>query len=184
MIVISVGISTHSVFVPAAVALIVVPGLDLLYVLTRSIATGPSTGLSSTLGICTGILAHTIAAVFGLSALFRTSSLAYSLLKYASAVYLLYLGVQSIRRKERFEFRTGDIDADIGADYWRGVVINTLNPKLRCSFSRSSRSSLRPDRVKAVLANHPRAPDVIRWGAGSVIVGFDIKLAASDNTPV
>lgn len=209
----SVGISTLSVFVPAALALIVVPGPDLLYVLTRSIASGPSTGLSSTLGICTGILVHTSAAVFGLSALLRTSALAYSLLKYAGAVYLLYLGVQTIRRKEEFEFRTDDTDADTKAGYWRGVVINTLNPKVAVFFLAFLPQFVAPgpgawldmvilgvlyatltllyfgvlaltsNRVKAVLANHPGAPDVIRWDAGSVIVGFGIELAVSDNTP-
>lgn len=211
MLDIDIGISTLLVFVPAAVALIVVPGPDLLYVLTTSISGGQWTGLSSTLGICTGILVHTSAAVLGLSALLRTSAFAYTVLKYAGALYLLYLGIQTIRRKEEFELRTDDTDT--GAGYWRGVMINTLNPKVAVFFLAFLPQFVSPgpgawldmallgglyatltllflgvlaftsSRVKTVLSSHPRALDVIRWGAGTTIVGFGIELAASDTTP-
>lgn len=213
MISIDVGIHTLSVFVPAAVALIVVPGPDLLYVLTKSISGDQWTGLSSTLGVCTGILVHTSAAVLGLSALLRTSAVAYTVVKYAGAVYLLYLGVQTIRHKEEFELRTDSVDPDTGTGYWRGVMINTLNPKVAVFFLAFLPQFVAPgsgawldmallgglyatltllffgalaltsSRIKTVLATHPRATDVIRWGAGTTIVGFGIELATSDNTP-
>lgn len=213
---INIGVTTLSAFVPAAVALIVVPGPDLLYVLTTSISGGQWTGLSSTLGVCTGILVHTTGAVLGLSALLRTSAVAYTVLKYAGAVYLLYLGVQTIRQKEAFELgtdETDETDADTDGGYWRGVVINALNPKVALFFLAFLPQFVAPgpsawldmallgglyatltllflgvlaftsSRVKTVLASHPRAPDAIRWGAGTTIIGFGIELAASDTTP-
>lgn len=210
MVSIDIGLSTLAVFVPAAMALIVVPGPDLLYVLTQSISGDQWIGLSSTLGICTGILVHTSAAVLGLSAILRTSALAYTAVKYAGALYLLYLGIQTIRQKEDFDVRTNDTDADTGDSYWRGVMVNTLNPKVAIFFLAFLPQFVTPgpsawldmlllgvlyttltmlflglltltsNRVKTILTTHPRANDVIRWAAGSVIVGFGIELAASD----
>lgn len=194
-------------------ALIVVPGPDLMYVLTQSISGGQGTGLSSALGNCTGIMVHTCGAALGLSAILRASALAYTVLKYAGAVYLLYLGVQTIRQKEEFELRADETDADTEGGYWRGVVINTLNPKVAVFFLAFLPQFVAPgsgawldmvllgglyasltllflgvlaftsSRVKTVLASHPRASDAIRWGAGTTIVGFGIELAASDATP-
>ncbi len=214
MIDISVGLSTLSVFVPAAVALIVVPGPDLIYVLTQSISGGQWSGLSSALGICTGILIHTSGAVLGLSAILRTSAVAYSVVKYTGAVYLLYLGVQTLRQESAFELRAGDTDDtdDTEGGYWRGVVINTLNPKVAVFFLAFLPQFVAPgtnawldmallgglyaaltlllfgvlavtsSQIKTVLATHPRASDAIRWGAGTTIVGFGIELAVSDAT--
>jgi len=203
------------VFVPASVALIIVPGPDSLYVLTQSISGGQRNGLSSVLGICTGILVHTTAAVLGLSAILRTSSLAYTIIKYVGALYLLYLGIQTIRHKENFKFRADDAETatDNTDSYRRGVMLNTLNPKVAIFFLAflpqfvasgtgawlsmlllgvlfttltllyMGTLAIISSRVKTVLTTHPRVTDVIRWAAGSVIIGFGIELALSDQTP-
>ena len=152
MVSIDIGLSTLAVFVPASIALILAPGPDSLYVLTRSIGGGQRNGLASALGTSTGILVHTTAAVLGLSAILRTSALAYTVVKYAGALYLLYLGVQTIRHKEDFDLQVDDADTDAEADsgggvggeistdvdtvesYRRGVVINVLNPKVAVFF--------------------------------------------------
>ena len=152
MVSIDIGLSTLAVFVPASIALILAPGPDSLYVLTRSIGGGQRNGFASALGTSTGILVHTTAAVLGLSAILRTSALAYTVVKYAGALYLLYLGVQTIRRKEDFDLQVDDADTDAEADsgggvggeistdvdtvesYRRGVVINVLNPKVAVFF--------------------------------------------------
>ena len=152
MVSIDIGLSTLAVFVPASIALILAPGPDSLYVLTRSIGGGQRNGFASALGTSTGILVHTTAAVLGLSAILRTSALAYTVVKYAGALYLLYLGVQTIRHKEDFDLQVDDADTDAEADsgggvggeistdvdtvesYRRGVVINVLNPKVAVFF--------------------------------------------------
>lgn len=210
MISIDIGLSTLAVFVPAAMALIIVPGPDLLYVLTQTISGGQWIGLSSTFGICTGILVHTSAAVLGLSAILRTSAFAYTVVKYAGALYLLYLGVQTIRQKEEFDLQADNTDTDTDDGYWRGVIVNTLNPKVAIFFLAFLPQFVTPgpgawldmlllgvlyttltlfflglltltsSRITTVLTTYPRVTDVIRWAAGSVIVGFGIKLAVSD----
>lgn len=211
---IDIGLSTLAVFIPASIALIVAPGPDSLYVLTRSISDGQWNGVSSALGTSTGILVHTSLAVVGLSALLRTSAVAYTVVKYAGALYLLYLGVQTIRRKEEFDLQMDDSDdTDTGESYRRGVVINTLNPKVAIFFLAFLPQFVTPgsgtwlnmmvlgilyavltvfylgilalssSRLTAILTSRPRVADVIRWAAGSIIVGFGVKLALSDRSP-
>src|SRR5699024_4715944 len=92
MVSIEIGLSTLAVFIPASLALVVAPGPDSIYVLTRSISGGQQAGISSALGTATGVLVHTSAAVLGLSAILRSSALVYTVVKYAGALYLLYLG--------------------------------------------------------------------------------------------
>jgi threonine/homoserine/homoserine lactone efflux protein len=213
MVSIEIGLSTLVVFVSASIALIVASGPDSLYVLMQSISGGQWTGLSSAFGTSTGILVHTSAAVLGLSAILRTSAFAYTVVKYAGALYLLYFGIQTIRHKEEFELRTDETDTDTGGSYRRGVMINSLNPKVAIFFLAFLPQFVTPgpsawldmlllgvlyatltllylgtlalmsSRVKTVLTTHPRVTDVIRWAAGSVIVGFGIELAISDRTP-
>lgn len=214
MVNIDIGLSTLAVFIPASIALIVAPGPDSLYVLTRSISDGQWNGVSSALGTSTGILVHTSLAVVGLSALLRTSAVAYTVVKYAGALYLLYLGVQTIRRKEEFDLQMDDSDdTDTGESYRRGVVINTLNPKVAIFFLAFLPQFVTPgsgtwlnmmvlgilyavltvfylgilalssSRLTAILTSRPRVADVIRWAAGSIIVGFGVKLALSDRSP-
>lgn len=134
MLSIDIGLSTLAVFVPASIALIVSPGPDSLYVLSRSISDGRWTGLAAAVGTCTGLLVHTLAAVLGLSAILRASSLAYTVVKIAGAVYLVYLGIQTIRQKEDFRPQKNDIETDIDESYWRGAMINVLNPKVAIFF--------------------------------------------------
>ena len=89
-------------FVTASLALIVVPGPDMIYVLTRGVSQGRAAGLVSAFGVCCGILVHTAFAAVGLSAILAQSALAFSVVKYAGAAYLFYLGVKTILDREGF----------------------------------------------------------------------------------
>src|SRR5699024_2347807 len=96
-------------FLGAAIILTLAPGPDNLFVLAQSIAKGKDAGVYTTLGLCTGILVHITAATIGLSAIIYHSTLAFSVVKYAGAVYLLYLAYTSFRdrrkiRSQRLEF--------------------------------------------------------------------------------
>src|SRR5258708_6092708 len=96
-------ILSHSsllVFVGAALVLLAIPGPAVLYVTSRSIGLGRGAGLVSALGIGVGTLVHVAAAAVGLSALLMSSSAAFSAVKYLGAAYLIYLGVQKLRREE------------------------------------------------------------------------------------
>src|SRR5262249_24774944 len=94
-------LGTHDLwaFLLASFLLWITPGPDTMYILARSIAQGSRAGVLSVLGIGTGIVVHTVFAAFGLSALLATSAVAFQVVKYAGAVYLIYLGIKALRRK-------------------------------------------------------------------------------------
>jgi threonine/homoserine/homoserine lactone efflux protein len=130
-------LGTHDLwaFLAASFLLWLTPGPDTMYILTRSISQGRRAGvMMSALGIGSGLLIHTLLAAFGLSAIRATSAWAFALVKMAGAAYLLYLGLQALRR------RPGALDAPdlLSASGWRvyreGVVSNTLNPKVAVFF--------------------------------------------------
>ena len=126
--------ATYVAFCAAAVALILTPGPDTMYVLARGIGSRHA-GVRSAFGIATGVLLHTLAAALGLAALLQTIPAAYRVVKYAGAVYLVFLGVQAIRNDE---FDTGTNGAGPGdtaaGTFRRGVLVNALNPKVALFF--------------------------------------------------
>lgn len=89
------ALSTISFFLLAALGLLLIPGPAVLYILTRSTAQGRRAGLASVGGIELASLTHAVAAAFGLSALLLTSALAFSVVKYLGAAYLIYLGARA-----------------------------------------------------------------------------------------
>ena len=128
------GIHDLWAFLAASVLLWLTPGPDTMYILARSIAQGRRAGVLSALGIGSGLLIHTLLAAFGLSAILAASAWAFAAVKTAGAVYLIYLGVQALRKK------AGTLAApDLGPMgdwrvYRQGVVTNTLNPKVAIFF--------------------------------------------------
>lgn len=122
------------VFFLASTLLALTPGPDNLFVLAQAAQRGRLAGIAVTGGLCTGLLVHTAAVALGVAAIFQASALAFSLLKYIGAAYLLYLAWQS--------FRAG-ADTDGGAQrgnqglkklYGRGIVMNVTNPKVSLFF--------------------------------------------------
>jgi threonine/homoserine/homoserine lactone efflux protein len=121
-------------FLGAAVLLTLMPGPDNLFVLAQSIAKGKNAGLSTSLGLCTGLLFHITAATAGLSALVYQSAFAFALVKYAGAAYLLYLAYKSFRDKSaNFNLNSGN-QLSYKALYKKGVIMNLLNPKVSLFF--------------------------------------------------
>jgi threonine/homoserine/homoserine lactone efflux protein len=122
-----------AVFVVAALALLVVPGPAVLYVVTRSIHQGRRAGLASVLGIHTGTLVHIAAATAGLSALILSSAVAFTAVKVAGAIYLVGLGLWTLL--------SGHAEVDIAVGerrlrrvFAQGIVVNVLNPKTALFF--------------------------------------------------
>jgi threonine/homoserine/homoserine lactone efflux protein len=127
-------ISNLSLFVIAALTLLLTPGPAVLYIITRSIDQGRRAGLVSVVGIQTGGLFHVAAAALGISAILMSSALAFDLVKYLGAAYLVYLGIRKLTSKVEAE-----TDVDVPPDsLWRifsqGVVVNVLNPKTALFF--------------------------------------------------
>jgi len=125
--------STLAVFALAALLLAVTPGPAVLYIVARSVHQGRRAGMLSALGIAAGGLVHVLAAVAGLSALLVSSALAFTAVRWAGAVYLVWLGVKTLR---------GGADAESASPppapprriFLQGFVVNVLNPKTALFF--------------------------------------------------
>jgi threonine/homoserine/homoserine lactone efflux protein len=125
--------ATLGVFVLAALALLLVPGPAVLYVVARSIDQGRAAGLVSVLGVHLGSLVHVTAAAVGLSSLLVSSAVAFSVVKYAGAAYLIYLGVRALMTRE--EPHAVDVaPAPLRKLLRQGAVVNILNPKTALFF--------------------------------------------------
>ena len=125
-----------ALFVAASLALIATPGQDNIYILTRGIAQGRPAALVSAWGVCAGLLVHTAFAALGLSAILASSALAFSVVKYAGAAYLVYLGVRMVLSRESLTFSegTGTRNAGTRDVFLQGVASNVLNPKVALFF--------------------------------------------------
>jgi len=123
-----------ALFVLAALALLLVPGPAVLYVVARSLQQGRRAGLASVLGIHVGTLAHIAAATAGLSALVVSSALAFTAVKVAGAAYLVGLGLWTLlsRRADR-EVALGG-ERNLRRAFAQGIVVNVLNPKTALFF--------------------------------------------------
>jgi threonine/homoserine/homoserine lactone efflux protein len=126
--------STLALVAVASFALAVVPGPAVLYIVTRSIAQGRAAGLVSVCGIHAGTLVHVAAAAFGLSALLMRSVLAFNVVKYAGAAYLVFLGVRKLRERDDPGFSTGVRAEPLGRVFAQGIWVNVLNPKTALFF--------------------------------------------------
>jgi threonine/homoserine/homoserine lactone efflux protein len=126
--------SSLVLFMSAALLLLVIPGPAVFYIVGRSIGHGRSAGLVSALGVSVGSLVHTAAAAVGLSALLMSSAIAFAAVKYLGAVYLVYLGIQKIRREEPFEVPGGPSGVKLSRIFAQGIVVNVLNPKAALFF--------------------------------------------------
>jgi threonine/homoserine/homoserine lactone efflux protein len=127
--------TTIAVFSVAALALFLVPGPSVLYVVARSVEHGRRAGFVSVLGIHAGSVVHVVAAAAGLSALIVSSAIAFSAVKYAGAAYLIWLGVRRWRAGGTL-FRAADRQpaAAVGKIFRQGFVVNLLNPKTALFF--------------------------------------------------
>jgi len=125
--------STLAVFAAASFALIVVPGPSVLYIVGASISQGRRAGLTSMLGVQAGGLIHVFAAAVGVSALIASSAEAFTIVKFAGAAYLVYLGVQRIRHAGEDD-HTQQAPRSHAHLFRQGVVVNVLNPKVAIFF--------------------------------------------------
>lgn len=123
-----------ALFIGVSWALILAPGPDMLYVITRGMAHGRRAGILSAIGVVCGILVHTTAAAFGLTLLLQTSALAFLFVKFIGAAYLLYLGIRAWRDKSTFLLQASASSAKSSALFWQGVLSNVLNPKISIFF--------------------------------------------------
>lgn len=130
------GIINFETFLIAGIILNITPGADTMYILGRSIAQGKKAGILSALGITTGALFHVIFATLGLSIILAKSALAFQVVKYLGAIYLIYLGLKSLFSKSSggFNLATENEVINFKKVYLSGILTNILNPKVALFF--------------------------------------------------
>ena len=127
------SLETIIAFVLASVVLSFVPGPDNIFVMTSSAMKGWKVGFFITLGLCTGLIGHTILVAIGVSVIFQTSALAFNGLKIVGACYLAYLGWLSLKSKE-LTIGSNDANSINQSYYITGIVMNLTNPKVALFF--------------------------------------------------
>jgi threonine/homoserine/homoserine lactone efflux protein len=124
-------------FVAVVIGLFLIPGPAVLLTITRTVQSGRKAGMMASLGIATGDFIHTLLAAIGLSALLMTSALAFNLVKYAGAAYLIYLGVRALLERPN---ESGDAKpfhpepASARESYLQAILAEVLNPKTALFF--------------------------------------------------
>ena len=126
--------SRLALFALASLLLAVVPGPAVLYIVGQAVHRGRLAGLVSTLGIGTGGLVHASAAALGLSSLLVSSGTAFSVVKYAGAAYLVFLGLRTLLRRVDEGPLAAQEERTLRRIYRQGVVVNVLNPKTALFF--------------------------------------------------
>jgi threonine/homoserine/homoserine lactone efflux protein len=126
--------ATLGLFAAAALALLIIPGPAVVYVVTRSASQGRRAGLVSVLGLHTGSIVHVAAAATGLSALLLASATAFEAVKLAGAAYLIGLGLVKLVGRGDADERAAALPASMRRVYGQGVVVEILNPKTALFF--------------------------------------------------
>ena len=191
-------------FAVASLALLVIPGPAVIYILNRSVADGREVGLAAVAGLELGNLMHVLAASVGLSAVLATSATAFNVVKWLGAGYLIFVGVRTLLvRPAAIEGLSGSMSRR--RSFLQGIVVNTLNPKVALFFVSylpqfidsdqgaawsqalvlgvifvaigcitDASYALMASALRTVLVNGRSLPFVQRYVAGSVFIGLGL----------
>lgn len=121
-------------FLGTAIFLTLMPGPDILFVIAQSISQNRKAGIVTALGLCSGLVVHITAATLGISAIFYQSALAFAIVKYIGASYLLFLAWQSFKERESAFAIDGQKPLKYKSLYKKGILMNVLNPKVSLFF--------------------------------------------------
>ena len=157
-------------FAGAALLMVLTPGPNMIYLISRSISQGSRAGVISLFGVVTGFLVHLLAAAVGLSALLLAIPLAYDILKWAGALYLLWLAWQAIKPGARSPFEAQDLPIDSTARlFLMGFLTNVLNPKIAAFYLAIFPQFISPGHGAVFLQS-------IVLGSTQIAVSFSVNL--------
>ncbi|MDR7095422.1 LysE family translocator [Hydrogenophaga laconesensis] len=140
-------------FIAAGWLLNLTPGPDVLYIVTNTLRSGVRAGIVAALGIVNGCFVHVFAAAIGVSALLATSAMAFTVLKWVGAAYLLWMGVRLLFSKASpLDLHAGPAEPDLWRVYYRGFLTNVLNPKVALFFLAFVPQFIAPDASNKALA--------------------------------
>ena len=147
-----ISLNDFLLFALASLMLNITPGNDMLYVATRSTSQGVKAGVVSALGIAGGCIVHLLTAVIGLSAIIANSAIAFDIIKYVGAAYLIYLGIRSFLSKQnKFSVDHAIEKKPLSNLFWQGVFTNVLNPKVALFFLAFLPQFIHPEKGNAAL---------------------------------
>lgn len=158
------------VFAAAALAMVLTPGPNMIYLISRSICQGRAAGVISLIGVVSGFLVHMFAAAIGLTAFFLTVPMAYETLKWAGAAYLLYLAWQAVKPGARSPFEARDLPNDPPRKlFLMGFLTNVLNPKIAVFYLSIFPQFVSPDHGSVFTQS-------IVLGCIQIIISFTVNL--------
>ena len=137
-------------FLGSSVLLTLAPGPDIIFTITQGLSNGKKAGVTTAMGLASGNVVHTTAAALGLSVLFKTSPVAFWILKIAGALYLLYLAYQSIKHRND-TLNIPESNRKKENLFWRGFLMNIMNPKVALFFIAFLPRFVNPDHGKVML---------------------------------
>ncbi len=156
-------------FAGAALLMVLTPGPNMIYLLSRSVCQGRRAGFVSLLGVVAGFLLHVVAAAIGLSAVFMTVPLAYELLKWAGAAYLMWLAWQALRPGAASPFEPKALPPDSPRKLFAmGFITNLLNPKIAVFYLAVFPQFVAPARGSVFLQS-------LTLGLTQIVVSFSIN---------
>lgn len=166
----TLGIHDLALFTLTVLVLNATPGVDMLYTVSRTLTGGWRGGVAAALGVCAGCVVHTVGAAFGLAALMAVSAWAFSLVKWAGAAYLVWLGIGMLRQAARRGEATAAAAAPMapagtGAVFRQGMLTNVLNPKVALFFLAFLPQFIVPEAEHKTLA-------FLALGAWSIVQGM------------
>ena len=153
-------------FAVASVALLVIPGPAVIYIVNRSVADGRQIGLAAVVGLELGTFMHVLAATVGLSAILATSENAFNVVKYLGASYLVLIGLRTLTRKPE-AISTSASSMTQSQAFRQGFIINMLNPKVALFFL-----SFLPQFIDPNISSNARQSLIL--GSVFVLCGFII----------
>ncbi len=207
--------SVHALalFSLATIALLIVPGPAVLFIVTRSVGQGRSAGLVSVLGIHCGTVVHVLAAALGITAVLAASQTAFDVVRYAGAAYLIALGIRALRRRGADPAASPEF-APLRRIFGQAMVVNVLNPKtalfivaflpqfvdpargsataqvlvlggvfIVLGLASDSLYALGAARAAARLRAWRRFADVQRYASGAVFIGLGLAAAFTGSRP-
>lgn len=158
-------------FSGAALLMVLTPAPNMIYLISRSICQGRKAGVISLIGVIAGFLVHMFAAAVGLTALFLVVPLAYEILKWVGAAYLLYLAWQAVRPGARSPFEARQLPEDPPSKlFFMGFLTNVLNPKIAVFYLSIFPQFVSPEHGSVFMQS-------VVLGLTQIAVSFTVNLA-------
>ena len=157
-------------FAGAALLMVLTPGPNMLYLLSRSICQGRRAGVISLFGVASGFVVHMLAAAIGLSAIFLALPLAYEVLKWAGALYLLWLAWQTMKPGADSPFETRQLQPDSPRRlFFMGFLTNALNPKIAVFYLSIFPQFISPEHGSVFVQS-------VTLGLAQIVISFSVNL--------